>query len=214
MANICEKCGKKIGFFATQIEFDDAHVMCSDCSAPIMDDLHTLLYSTHDSVSFNNLKNVVLKKCSEHYTEDIQNQITNLIDHTYKYSTFRYAEEEKNQIIKQKELIDNFKLTTGYEFCGYEIKEYIGVFSGQVVLGTGFLSELSASITDFLGEESNRFAEKLESAKNAATKKLILKSREKGGNAIIGVDFDYINFPGNMIGVIANGTSVIIEKKV
>lgn len=210
MANICEKCEKKVGFFATQIELDDAHVMCSDCSAPIMDDLHTLIHSTHDSDSFNNLKEIVLKKCSDHYTEDIQNQIAKLIDHTYKYSAFRHIEEEK----KEKDFIDNYKLTTGYEFSGYEIKEYLGVFSGQVVLGTGFLSEFSASFADFFGEESNRFAEKLETAKNAATKKLILKSHEKGGNALIGIDFDYINFYGNMIGVIANGTSVIIEKKV
>ena len=39
-----------------------------------------------------------------------------------------------------------------------------------------------------------------------------IKSADKGGNAIIGVDFDYITFHGNMIGVVANGTSVIIEK--
>jgi uncharacterized protein YbjQ (UPF0145 family) len=41
---------------------------------------------------------------------------------------------------------------------------------------------------------------------------LIEKSVLVGGNAIIGVDFDYIMFSNNMIGVVANGTSVIIEE--
>ena len=113
---------------------------------------------------------------------------------------------------KHKEFIENYMLTTGYDFSGYKITKYCGVISGQVVLGTGFLSEFTASFADFFGEESNKFADKLETAKNAALEKLIIKSAEKGGNAIIGVDFDYITFHGNMIGVVANGTSVVIEQ--
>ncbi|HBC98311.1 MAG TPA: hypothetical protein DC053_01320 [Lachnoclostridium sp.] len=33
-----------------------------------------------------------------------------------------------------------------------------------------------------------------------------------GGNAIIGVDFDFFTLNNNMIAVSANGTSVIIEE--
>ena len=56
------------------------------------------------------------------------------------------------------------------------------------------------------------FSTKLEAAKDAAIQKLISKSISYGGNAVIGIDFDYITFSNNMIGVIANGTSVVIEK--
>ena len=49
-------------------------------------------------------------------------------------------------------------------------------------------------------------------AKNAAKRRLVEQSVLAGGNAIIGVDFDYITFAGNMLGVSANGTSVTIEK--
>lgn len=103
-------------------------------------------------------------------------------------------------------------LTTGFSFEGHTIRRYAGVISAQVVMGTGFLSELSASVSDFLGEENDAFAKKMERAKDAALTKLIEKSIEKGGNAIIGVDFDYITFSSNMIGVVTNGTSVVIEK--
>lgn len=37
-------------------------------------------------------------------------------------------------------------------------------------------------------------------------------SVSRGGNAIIGISFEYITFPNNMIGVGVNGTSVVIKK--
>jgi uncharacterized protein YbjQ (UPF0145 family) len=52
---------------------------------------------------------------------------------------------------------------------------------------------------------------KLETARESALKNLVKKSVQSGGNAIIGIDFDYITFSNNMIGVVANGTSVEIE---
>lgn len=104
-------------------------------------------------------------------------------------------------------------LTTGYNFEGYKIKSYLGVISSETVLGTGFLSEFSASFADFFGTQSKMFENKLDSAKQVTMDKLIKKSSILGGNAIIGVDIDYIMFSNNIIGVIANGTSVVIEEE-
>lgn len=52
----------------------------------------------------------------------------------------------------------------------------------------------------------------MKNAKEIATLKMIDSAVSNGGNAIIGVDFDYITFSNNMIAVSANGTSVVIEK--
>lgn len=123
--------------------------------------------------------------------------------------------EYKEKVCEQESIKYKMKshmLTTGYNFERYKIVDYKGVISGQVVLGTGFLSEFSSSVSDLFGKESNFFSAKLEKAKDAAKEHLIEKSVLAGGNAIIGVDFDYIMFNNNMIGVIANGTSVIIEE--
>lgn len=119
----------------------------------------------------------------------------------------RVSEQE---CIKYK--MKSHMLTTGYNFEGYRIVDYKGIISGQVVLGTGFLSEFSSSFSDFFGTEANYFSDKLDKAQNAAKERLIEKSVLVGGNAIIGVDFDCIMFSNNMIGVVANGTSVIIEE--
>ena len=60
--------------------------------------------------------------------------------------------------------------------------------------------------------QSGIFEEKLETARHAALDKLIKKSAALGGNAVIGIDIDYNMFSNNVIGVIANGTSVVIRK--
>ena len=128
--------------------------------------------------------------------------------------------KEKEQIEiarKEKELKEKIKqhlLTTGFNFEGYKISEYKGIVSGQVVLGTGFFSEFSAAVNDIFGTESNAMANKVQTAKKAAMNKLIESSIKQGGNAIIGVDFDFVTLINNMIGVFANGTSVFIEKSI
>lgn len=42
---------------------------------------------------------------------------------------------------------------------------------------------------------------------------MIDEAINQGGNAIIGVTFDYISFGSDMISVVANGTVVQIEKQ-
>ena len=56
-------------------------------------------------------------------------------------------------------------MTSGYNFEGYTITEYLGVFSGECALGTGFLSSLGAGISDFLGTNSKMYSNKLKEAK-------------------------------------------------
>lgn len=87
-----------------------------------------------------------------------------------------------------------------------------GIVSGEVVIGTGFISEFAADISDIFGAHSNTFAGKMIQAKEVALEKLIRNVLIEGGNAVIGVDFDYITFENNILGVSANGTAVVIQK--
>ena len=103
-------------------------------------------------------------------------------------------------------------MTTGFSFDGYKINEYKSIVSAQCIIGTGPIAEIAASITDFFGDESNAFSRKLEKAKETAIERLKRKAVGVGANAVIGVDFDYITFTNNMMGVIANGTAVVINK--
>lgn len=208
MAQICEQCGKKVGMLSNYpMDLSDDKILCFACAEPIQSKMENLRYKK-SKVEFDLLKTEILEKCHELYKDSIIQEIENKIERIYKNTVIEETEKQG----AKKRFIENYMLTTGYDFTGYKITKYVGVISGQVVLGTGFLSEFSAAFADFFGEASEKFADKLETAKNAAVEKLIIKSAEKGGNAIIGVDFDYITFHGNMIGVVANGTSVVIEE--
>lgn len=101
--------------------------------------------------------------------------------------------------------------TTGFNFEGYRIVKYLDVISSEVVLGTGIFSSFSSSFADLTGTRSGSYERKLESGKNEAIRNLERQTREKGGNAIIGIDIDYTTFGADVLGVVATGTAVIIE---
>lgn len=129
------------------------------------------------------------------------------------------AREAKDASIVEREKISKFysnlsshMTTTCFNFEGYKITKYVSVISGNVVLGTGLFTEWVASVDDFLGTTSSPYENKMEKAKEIALEKLKRKSSMLGGNAIIGIDFDFFTVGNNMIAVSANGTSVVIEK--
>ena len=229
MDKTCAECGRRIGAFSSgSYELRDGKVLCSKCADAVKKMLSPL-YDVRSAEEFNTVRGEVIDDLSGYYSPEIvksigekiysiyeQNVLPKISEHDKQQSAEKKATEQREQSIKNRVAIEKLAstqmLTTGHDFCGYTIKKYLGIVSGEVVLGTGFLSEFSASFSDLLGSQSQSFANKLEEAKNAALKRMIQRSAEKGGNAVIGVDFDYITFSSNMIGVVANGTSVIVEK--
>ena len=104
-------------------------------------------------------------------------------------------------------------ITSGYNFEGYDIVNYLGYESVQVVLGTGIFSSFDASISDLLGTRSSAYEDKLNLAEKAGKEKLMEKAGHNGGNAIIGLDIDYTTFTNDVIAVIVGGTIVKVERK-
>ena len=109
-------------------------------------------------------------------------------------------------------LKDKILITSGYNFEGYHIVDYLGICSGECALGTGFLSSLGAGFADFLGTKSTLYSGKLKEAKDYAMNQLIEQAKSVNGNAIIGLDIDYTTFSADIMGVIASGTVVKIQK--
>lgn len=108
--------------------------------------------------------------------------------------------------------MSNILMTSGFNFEGYTITDYIGVYSGECALGTGFLSSLGAGFADFFGSNSGMYSDKLKKAKDYAINQLLEQVRRVGGNAVIGLDIDYTSFSSDIMGVVANGTAVRITK--
>jgi uncharacterized protein YbjQ (UPF0145 family) len=118
--------------------------------------------------------------------------------------------EKKEAIIADE--TENIIVTTTLNVDGYKVTKYIDIESVELVIGTGIFSEFSASFSDMVGGRASAFEEKLSKAKRTALEVIKRRAYEKNGNAVIGIDIDYMIFSGNKIGVTINGTVVKIEK--
>jgi uncharacterized protein YbjQ (UPF0145 family) len=107
-----------------------------------------------------------------------------------------------------QERINKIIVTTTPTIEGREISKYINIVSYEVVIGTGFLSEMSLILTDIVGKRSRMAESKLSKAKENCLDALKVQAMEEGGDAIVGIDFAYTDIVGDRIAVIGTGTVV------
>ena len=98
---------------------------------------------------------------------------------------------------------------------GKRITEYLGLVSGEAILGANIFRDLFAGIRDIVGGRSAAYEEELRKAKQIAISEMIEDARARGGNAVVGVDLDYETISmgqgGGMLMVSASGTAVRVE---
>ena len=102
-------------------------------------------------------------------------------------------------------------VTTTNAVQGMEIKKYLGVVSGECVLGTGAFSEIFARASDILGEESIEFRDKLKEATKNALSNMQMEASKINADAIVGVNIDINVNISNMFIVSAIGTAVLLK---
>ena len=100
--------------------------------------------------------------------------------------------------------------TTTHNIDGNDIKEYLGVVTGEAISSANFLKDLMASLRDFVGGRSEAYEQELSKARNIAFEEMNNKAKEMGANAVVGIDIDYgtIGDTGSMLMVSVNGTAV------
>lgn len=106
-------------------------------------------------------------------------------------------------------------VTTTDSFDGYTIKEYKGIFFGEVINGIDFTKDFMASFSNFFGGRSGAYEEELMKARTAAVEELEKRCREASANGIVGikVDVEVIGTNNaNMLMVTATGTGVVLER--
>ena len=107
------------------------------------------------------------------------------------------------------------KLTTGVDFQGYFITEYLDVIFDEMLVGIGFGRSVSSAIDNiasaFLGTEATEIMDALEQAKSELRNRVIRKAERLGANALIGIDFESSHL-GDLVMVSMTATAVKIEK--
>ncbi|PZQ24461.1 MAG: hypothetical protein DI569_01125 [Sphingopyxis macrogoltabida] len=102
--------------------------------------------------------------------------------------------------------------TTTNAIEGRPVREYLGIVTGEVIVGANLFRDLFASITDIVGGRSGKYEDVLARARKEAIGEMEAEAARLGGNAVIGVDLDYevLGQNGSMLMVSASGTAVIV----
>ena len=95
---------------------------------------------------------------------------------------------------------------------GRPVKDYLGIVTGEVIVGANLFRDLFASITDLVGGRSGQYEQVLSRARHEAIEEMTEHARRLGGNAVVGVDLDYevIGKNGSMLMVSVSGTAVTL----
>jgi uncharacterized protein YbjQ (UPF0145 family) len=109
-----------------------------------------------------------------------------------------------------KEKIDML-LTTTTVLEGKPVSRYLGVVTGEAIIGANVFRDLFASVRDIVGGRSATYERGLAEAREVAMKEMQQRAGELGANAVIGIDIDYevLGQNNGMLMVSVSGTAVV-----
>ncbi|MBK7035980.1 MAG: YbjQ family protein [Chitinophagales bacterium] len=99
-------------------------------------------------------------------------------------------------------------LTTTNNIEGKQIKEYLGIVTGETIIGANLFRDIFASVRDVVGGRSGAYEEVLREAKDTALREMGEKAESLNADAIVGIDLDYETIRNGMLMVSASGTAV------
>lgn len=90
---------------------------------------------------------------------------------------------------------------------GYEV-EYIGLVTGQSVVGVNIFSDVFAYFTDILGGRSRSYEHPLNDAMDAALNDMAMGAANSKADAVLGLELDTSQVGRGMLMCSATGTAV------
>ncbi len=102
-------------------------------------------------------------------------------------------------------------VTTTSVLDGMPVARYLGVVTGETIMGVNIFKDLAASWRNMVGGRAQGYEEEIRKAKDIAMQEMLQRAQELGANAVIGVAFDYQTIGGdgsNMMMVGVSGTAV------
>jgi uncharacterized protein YbjQ (UPF0145 family) len=103
-------------------------------------------------------------------------------------------------------------VTTTHSVEGRPVREYLGLVTGETILGANIFRDFMAGIRDIVGGRSAMYEQSLREAKDNAIAEMVQAARALGADAVLAVDLDYESISmgqgGGMLMVTASGTAV------
>ena len=101
-------------------------------------------------------------------------------------------------------------ITTTSTIQNRTITDYLGVVSGETIIGANVIKDIFATIRDVVGGRSSTYERVLKEAREQANAEMVEQARVLGADAIIGVDYDFetVGQAGSMLMVAVSGTAI------
>ena len=106
-------------------------------------------------------------------------------------------------------------ITTTPSIEGKSVTQYLGIITGEAILGANIFRDMFAAVRDIVGGRSASYERELGKAREIALEDLEDWAEELGANAVVGVAIDYESFgqTNGMMMVSATGTAVITTEE-
>jgi uncharacterized protein YbjQ (UPF0145 family) len=104
-------------------------------------------------------------------------------------------------------------VTTTSVLPGEHISRYLGIVTGEAILGANVFRDFFAGIRDIVGGRSASYEKELNKARQIALSEMEEQAARLGANAVLGVDLDYETIGtgnGAMLMVTTSGTAVVV----
>ena len=104
-------------------------------------------------------------------------------------------------------------LTTTHDIEGRPIKQYLGIVTGEAIVGANVFRDFFAGIRDIVGGRVGGYEKALRGAREIAFDELGAEAARLGADAVIGIDLDYetVGQNGGMLMVTVSGTAVALS---
>lgn len=103
-------------------------------------------------------------------------------------------------------------VTTTNTLDGQPVGKYLGIVTGEAILGANILKDIFAGFRDIVGGRSNAYEQELKKARTIAMDEMVAEAQGLGANAVIAVDIDYETIvggaSGSMLMVSVSGTAI------
>jgi uncharacterized protein YbjQ (UPF0145 family) len=104
-------------------------------------------------------------------------------------------------------------VTTTSVLPGEHISQYLGIVTGEAIMGANVFRDFFAGIRDIVGGRSGAYEKELNKAREIALTEMEEQAARLGANAVLGVDLDYETIGtgnGAMLMVTTSGTAVVV----
>ena len=94
---------------------------------------------------------------------------------------------------------------------GRPVSRYLGVVTGEAIIGANIFRDVFAVVRDIVGGRSATYEKALAEARQVAMGEMERRAQELGANAVIGIDIDYevLGQNNGMLMVAVSGTAVV-----